>query len=227
MLNTNNLTQKSMEAISTAQSIAVSYQNMNIEQQHILLALLQAEDGLIPQLIKKMGADASQLTRLTEQSAAGIPKVTGSGRDPEKVYVSPDVDKAFTAAEEKAKQMKDEYISVEHLFIGLLEKPNSQLKDIFAKCGITEKAFLQALEQVRGSVRVTGQNPEETYDVLKKYGQDLTELARQNKLDPVIGRDTEIRNVIRILSRKTKNNPVLIGEPGVGKTLSPRDLHCV
>lgn len=218
MLNTNNLTQKSMEAISAAQSIAVSYQNMNIEQQHILLALLQAEDGLIPQLIKKMGADASQLTRLTEQSAAGIPKVTGSGRDPEKVYVSPDVDKAFTAAEEKAKQMKDEYISVEHLFIGLLEKPNSQLKDIFAKCGITEKAFLQALEQVRGSVRVTGQNPEETYDVLKKYGQDLTELARQNKLDPVIGRDTEIRNVIRILSRKTKNNPVLIGEPGVGKT---------
>lgn len=218
MLNTNNLTQKSMEAISTAQSIAVSYQNMNIEQQHILLALLQAEDGLIPQLIKKMGADASQLTRLTEQSAAGIPKVTGSGRDPEKVYVSPDVDKVFTAAEEKAKQMKDEYISVEHLFIGLLEKPNSQLKDIFAKCGITEKAFLQALEQVRGSVRVTGQNPEETYDVLKKYGQDLTELARQNKLDPVIGRDTEIRNVIRILSRKTKNNPVLIGEPGVGKT---------
>ena len=218
MLNTNNLTQKSMEAISTAQSIAVSYQNMNIEQQHVLLALLQAEDGLIPQLIKKMGADASQLTRLTEQSAAGIPKVTGSGRDPEKVYVSPDVDKAFTAAEEKAKQMKDEYISVEHLFIGLLEKPNSQLKDIFSKCGITEKAFLQALEQVRGSVRVTGQNPEETYDVLKKYGQDLTELARQNKLDPVIGRDTEIRNVIRILSRKTKNNPVLIGEPGVGKT---------
>ena len=218
MLNTNNLTQKSMEAISTAQSIAVSYQNMNIEQQHVLLALLQAEDGLIPQLIKKMGVDASQLTRLTEQSAAGIPKVTGSGRDPEKVYVSPDVDKAFTAAEEKAKQMKDEYISVEHLFIGLLEKPNSQLKDIFAKCGITEKAFLQALEQVRGSVRVTGQNPEETYDVLKKYGQDLTELARQNKLDPVIGRDTEIRNVIRILSRKTKNNPVLIGEPGVGKT---------
>ena len=218
MLNTNNLTQKSMEAISTAQSIAVSYQNMNIEQQHVLLALLQAEDGLIPQLIKKMGADASQLTRLTEQSATGIPKVTGSGRDPEKVYVSPDVDKAFTAAEEKAKQMKDEYISVEHLFIGLLEKPNSQLKDIFSKCGITEKAFLQALEQVRGSVRVTGQNPEETYDVLKKYGQDLTELARQNKLDPVIGRDTEIRNVIRILSRKTKNNPVLIGEPGVGKT---------
>ncbi len=218
MLNTNNLTQKSMEAISTAQSIAVSYQNMNIEQQHILLALLQAEDGLIPQLIKKMGADASQLTKLTEQSASGIPKVTGSGRDPEKVYVSPDVDKAFTAAEEKAKQMKDEYISVEHLFIGLLEKPNSQLKDIFSKCGVTEKAFLQALEQVRGSVRVTGQNPEETYDVLKKYGQDLTELARQNKLDPVIGRDTEIRNVIRILSRKTKNNPVLIGEPGVGKT---------
>ena len=218
MLNTNNLTQKSMEAISQAQSIAVSYQNMNIEQQHLLLALAQAEDGLIPQLIKKMGVDNAALISKAERSVSGLSKVTGSGREPDKVYVSQDVDKALTAAEEKAKQMKDEYISVEHLFIGLLEKPNSQLKEIFSSLGITEKAFLGALEQVRGSVRVTGQNPEETYDVLKKYGQDLTELARQNKLDPVIGRDSEIRNVIRILSRKTKNNPVLIGEPGVGKT---------
>ena len=218
MLNTNNLTQKSMEAISQAQSIAVSYQNMNIEQQHLLLALAQAEDGLIPQLMKKMGVDNDALISKTERSISGLSKVTGSGREPDKVYVSQDVDKALTAAEEKAKQMKDEYISVEHLFIGLLEKPNSQLKEIFSSLGITEKAFLGALEQVRGSVRVTGQNPEETYDVLKKYGQDLTELARQNKLDPVIGRDSEIRNVIRILSRKTKNNPVLIGEPGVGKT---------
>ena len=218
MLNTNNLTQKSMEAISQAQSIAVSYQNMNIEQQHLLLALAQAEDGLIPQLMKKMGVDNAALISQTERSISGLSKVTGSGREPDKVYVSQDVDKALTAAEEKAKQMKDEYISVEHLFIGLLEKPNSQLKEIFSSLGITEKAFLGALEQVRGSVRVTGQNPEETYDVLKKYGQDLTELARRNKLDPVIGRDSEIRNVIRILSRKTKNNPVLIGEPGVGKT---------
>ena len=218
MLNTNNLTQKSMEAISQAQSIAVSYQNMNIEQQHLLLALAQAEDGLIPQLMKKMGVDNDALISKTERSISGLSKVTGSGREPDKVYVSQDVDKALTAAEEKAKQMKDEYISVEHLFIGLLEKPNSQLKEIFSSLGITEKAFLGALEQVRGSVRVTGQNPEETYDVLKKYGQDLTELARQNKLDPVIGRDSEISNVIRILSRKTKNNPVLIGEPGVGKT---------
>lgn len=218
MLNTNNLTQKSMEAISQAQSIAVTYQNMNIEQQHLLLALAQAEDGLIPQLMKKMGVDNDSLISKTERSVSGLSKVTGSGREPDKVYVSQDVDKALTAAEEKAKQMRDEYISVEHLFIGLLEKPNSQLKDIFSSLGITEKAFLSALEQVRGSVRVTGQNPEETYDVLKKYGQDLTELARQNKLDPVIGRDSEIRNVIRILSRKTKNNPVLIGEPGVGKT---------
>jgi len=207
-----------MEAISQAQSIAVSYQNMNIEQQHLLLALAQAEDGLIPQLIKKMGVDNAALISKAERSVSGLSKVTGSGREPDKVYVSQDVDKALTAAEEKAKQMKDEYISVEHLFIGLLEKPNSQLKEIFSSLGITEKAFLGALEQVRGSVRVTGQNPEETYDVLKKYGQDLTELARQNKLDPVIGRDSEIRNVIRILSRKTKNNPVLIGEPGVGKT---------
>ena len=218
MLNTNNLTQKSLEAIQQAQSIAVSYQNMNIEQQHLLLALTEAEDGLIPQLLKKMGVDIDAFTSQTERSVAALPKVTGSGREPDKVYVSPDVDKAFTAAEEKAKQMKDEYISVEHLFIGLLEKPSSQLKEILSTFGITEKAFLQALEQVRGSVRVTGQNPEETYDVLKKYGQDLTELARHNKLDPVIGRDMEIRNVIRILSRKTKNNPVLIGEPGVGKT---------
>ena len=218
MLNTNNLTQKSMEAISQAQSIAVSYQNMNIEQQHLLLALAQAEDGLIPQLMKKMGVDNAALISQTERSISGLSKVTGSGREPDKVYVSQDVDKALTAAEEKAKQMKDEYISVEHLFIGLLEKPNSQLKEIFSSLGITEKDFLGALEQVRGSVRVTGQNPEETYDVLKKYGQDLTELARRNKLDPVIGRDSEIRNVIRILSRKTKNNPVLIGEPGVGKT---------
>ncbi len=218
MLNANNMTQKSIEAITAAQSLAISYQNMNVEQQHLLLALLAAEDGLIPQLIKKMGVDLSRLLKLAEQSAAGISKVTGSGRDPEKIYISPDMDKALNAAEEKAKQMKDDYVSVEHLFIGLLQKPSSELKKIFSETGVTEKDFMQALNTVRGDARVTGQNPEETYDVLKKYGQDLTELARHSKLDPVIGRDSEIRNVIRILSRKTKNNPVLIGEPGVGKT---------
>lgn len=218
MLNTNNLTEKSMEAISNAQSLAVSYQNMNIEQPHLLVALLQAEEGLIPQLIKKMGADEEGLLAKATALVNGISKVTGTGREPDKVYISADMDKALTEAENAAKQMKDEYISVEHLFLGLLRKPQKELKELFAAFGINEKAFLSALQQIRGSARVTGQNPEETYDVLKKYGQDLTELARQNKLDPVIGRDSEIRNAIRILSRKTKNNPVLIGEPGVGKT---------
>ncbi|MBE6880843.1 MAG: ATP-dependent chaperone ClpB [Ruminococcaceae bacterium] len=218
MLNTNNLTEKSMEVISSAQNLAVSYQNMNIEQPHLLLALLQAEEGLIPQLIKKMGIDADSLTKKTEQLVNGISKVTGTGREPDKVYISNDLDKAFTEAEEKAKQMRDEYISVEHLFLGLLAKPQKEIKELFNSFGINEKDFLSALQQIRGSARVTSQNPEDTYDVLKKYGQDLTELARHNKLDPVIGRDSEIRNTIRILSRKTKNNPVLIGEPGVGKT---------
>ena len=218
MLNSNNLTQKSMEAISNAQSVAVQYQNMNIEQQHLLYALLTAEEGLIPQLMKKIGVDNESLVSMTKKSIAGLSKVTGSGREPDKVYVSQDVDKALTEAENKAKQMKDEYISVEHLFLGIMAKANNEVAKILSNAGVNEKAFLQALQQVRGSVRVTGQNPEETYDVLKKYGQDLTELARQNKLDPVIGRDSEIRNVVRILSRKTKNNPVLIGEPGVGKT---------
>ncbi len=218
MLSMDRLTQKSIEAIGEAQSIAVTYQNMNIEQQHLLLALMKADEGLIPQLIMKMGADEKAVTSATEKSIAGLSKVTGSGREPDKVYISADTDKALTSAEEAAKQMKDEYISVEHLFLGLLRKPNSEISKIFSQYAITEKMFLQALESVRGSARVTGQNPEETYDVLKKYGQDLTELARQNKLDPVIGRDSEIRNAIRILSRKTKNNPVLIGEPGVGKT---------
>ena len=217
-MNADRFTQKSMEAISNAQSVAVQYQNMNIEQQHLLYALLTAEEGLIPQLMKKIGVDNESLVSMTEKSIAGLSKVTGSGREPDKVYVSQDVDKALTEAENKAKQMKDEYISVEHLFLGIMAKANNEVAKILSNAGVNEKAFLQALQQVRGSVRVTGQNPEETYDVLKKYGQDLTELARQNKLDPVIGRDSEIRNVVRILSRKTKNNPVLIGEPGVGKT---------
>ncbi len=218
MLSTNKLTQKSIEAVERAQNLAVEYQNMNIDQQHLLYALLDDDDGLIPQLMKKLEIAPERMKASAQQGVAALSKVTGSGREPDKVYISPELDKSLTAAEQKAAQMGDEYISVEHLFIGLLQKPNSAVSVLFKEYGVNENEFLKVLEQVRGNVRVTGQNPEETYDVLKKYGQELTELARQNKLDPVIGRDSEIRNVIRILSRKTKNNPVLIGEPGVGKT---------
>ena len=218
MLNTNKLTQKSLEVIQEAQNIAVSNSNQQIDQLHLLLALLSNEDGLIPGLIEKMGIDASAVREQTERCVNGLPKVTGSGRRPDEVYITQDTDKSLTAAEEAAKHMGDEYISVEHLFIGLIEKGREKTKDILDSFGVTKNKFLAALQTVRGNTRVTTDNPEGTYDALKKYGQDLVELARQNKLDPVIGRDSEIRNVIRILSRKSKNNPVLIGEPGVGKT---------
>ncbi|MGN0597626.1 MAG: ATP-dependent chaperone ClpB [Ruminiclostridium sp.] len=217
-MNTNKLTQKSLEAIQNAQSIAISNSNQQIEQEHLLTALLEQEEGLIPQLLSKMGVDANLVMQAAEQAINGIPKVTGSGRDPNQVYVSHDVDMALSDAEECAKRMKDEFVSVEHLFMGLLDKAAGKVKEIFRQYGIDKNKFMSVLQTVRGNTRVTSDNPEGTYDVLKKYGQDLVELARQNKLDPVIGRDSEIRNVIRILSRKSKNNPVLIGEPGVGKT---------
>ena len=217
-MNTNKLTQKSIEVIQNAQSIAVSNSNQQIDQLHILLALLSQQEGLIPQLLSKMGVDDNAVREETERCVDGLPKVTGSGRRPDEVYITPDTDKALTAAEEEAKRMGDEYISVEHLFIGLIEKCKDKTKDIITSFGITKDKFLAALKTVRGNTRVTSDSPESTYDALKKYGQDLVELARNNKLDPVIGRDSEIRNVIRILSRKSKNNPVLIGEPGVGKT---------
>ena len=217
-MNTQKLTQKSIEAIQSAQSLAVSRSNQQIDQLHLLLALLTQQDGLIPQLIQSMGIDERAMTEETERCVDALPKVTGSGRRADEVYVTVDVDKALTEAEEQAKHMGDEYVSVEHLFLGLIDKAREKAKDIFTSFGVTRDKFLAALKSVRGNARVTGDNPESTYDVLKKYGQDLTELARNNKLDPVIGRDSEIRNVIRILSRKSKNNPVLIGEPGVGKT---------
>ncbi|MGN0655410.1 MAG: ATP-dependent chaperone ClpB, partial [Ruminiclostridium sp.] len=217
-MKTNKLTQKSIEVIQNAQSIAVSNSNQQIDQLHILLALLSQQEGLIPQLLSKMGVDDNAVREETERCVDGLPKVTGSGRRPDEVYITPDTDKALTAAEEEAKRMGDEYISVEHLFIGLIEKCKDKTKDIITSFGITKDKFLAALKTVRGNTRVTSDSPESTYDALKKYGQDLVELARNNKLDPVIGRDSEIRNVIRILSRKSKNNPVLIGEPGVGKT---------
>ena len=217
-MNTQKLTQKSNEAIRTAQSIAISYSNQQIDQLHILLALLTQQDGLIPQLLKNMGIDEGAMTEQAEKAVNELPKVTGSGRRADEVYITQDTDKALNHAEESASRMGDEYISVEHLFLGLIEKAKDKTKVIFSAFNVTKDKFLSALQKVRGNTNVTSDNPENTYDVLKKYGQDLVELARNNKLDPVIGRDSEIRNVIRILSRKSKNNPVLIGEPGVGKT---------
>ncbi len=217
-MNAQKFTQKSMEAIAEAQSIAVAAQNMQIEQLHLFLALVKQENGLIGQLMERLQVDAPALRQELQRAIDAMPAVTGSGRRPDSVYVSRDVDAALTAAEQQAANMRDEYVSVEHIFLALLDKPDHQVQKILQQFGIRKDAFLQALQQVRGNTRVTSENPEETYDVLTKYGQDLVELARQNKLDPVIGRDSEIRNVIRILSRKSKNNPVLIGEPGVGKT---------
>ena len=217
-MNMNQLTQKSLAAIQGAQSLAQQYGQQQIEQQHLLLALVTDQEGFIPQLLTAMGMTVPSFLAAAQAEVNKLPKVSGGGREADKVYVAQDVDRALNAAEETAKSMKDEYISVEHLFLGLLDTANSALKELFRTYNVTKEKVMQALASVRGNQRVTSDNPEETYDALKKYGSDLVERARQNKLDPVIGRDDEIRNVIRILSRKSKNNPVLIGEPGVGKT---------
>jgi len=217
-VNAEKFTQKSIEAISEAQKIAISNQNMQIDQQHLLYALLNQEGGLVSQLMKKMRIDTARMKTACDRELQRIPKVSGPGREADRVYISQSVDNALMEAEQQAAHMKDEFISVEHIMLGLIEKPNGAVKAIFAEAGLSKDNFLSNLQKVRGNTRVTNENPEDTYDVLKKYGQDLTELAKNQKLDPVIGRDSEIRDVIRILSRKTKNNPVLIGEPGVGKT---------
>lgn len=217
-MNVNKLTEKSIDAIQSAQDVSVSYQNNNVEQMHLLYALLNDEGGLIPQVFTKMGIDANGLKTAALKFIEGMPRVTGSGREAGTVYISHELDSALAEAERIAERMKDDYVSVEHLLLALTEKPDSDVQGIFKSFGVDKKKLLTVLQEVRGNQRVTSKNPEETYDVLKKYGQDLVELARQNKLDPVIGRDSEIRSVIRILSRKTKNNPCLIGEPGVGKT---------
>ena len=217
-MNMNQFTQKTLEALQSAQRLAVEYSNNAVEQEHLLAALAQQQDGLIPQLLTKLGTDPNAFAQVALQKVEALPRVTGSGRDPDKVYISGDLDRALNAAEQQAKQMQDEYISVEHVFLGILQRPGKAAAELFKAFGITTERFMQQLSQVRGNQRVTTDNPESTYDALKKYGQDLVEMARANKLDPVIGRDTEIRNVIRILSRKRKNNPVLIGEAGVGKT---------
>lgn len=216
-MNANKLTQKSLEAIKSAQEVASQHQNQQVEQEHLLYALATQEDGLIGSLLSKMGVDEMGLQRALEEQISRLPQVLGSSAI-DKIYIAQDVDKALNEAEKEAGRMRDEYISVEHLMIGLLHSATPRLKQILIQFKIEEDAFLKVLKETRGNARVTSENPEDTYDVLKKYGQDLVALARQQKLDPVIGRDSEIRSVIRILSRKTKNNPCLIGEPGVGKT---------
>ncbi len=217
-MNTQKLTQKSLEAIQAANGLAVENQNQQIEQVHLLSALLEQEGGLIPQLFEKMGVSVDNVQIQLKNAIDNLPAVTGSGRKADEVYVSQDVDRALREAEKEASRMKDDFVSVEHLVLGLFDAMGKELQNVLKPFSVTKDAFLAALMKVRGNQRVTDQNPEETYDVLAKYGQDLVERARAGKLDPVIGRDNEIRNVIRILSRKTKNNPVLIGEPGVGKT---------
>ncbi|OUP04529.1 ATP-dependent chaperone ClpB [Anaerofilum sp. An201] len=217
-MNMQKLTQKSREALQSAQSLAIEYQNQQLDCEHLLAALAGQEDGLIGQLLKKMGVDAAAMADAARTKVGQLPRVSGSGRDPDKVYITGALDAALTQAEQEAAAMKDEYVSVEHLFLGLLEKGNSACAEIFRSFGLNKGDFLKALSGVRGNQQVTSDNPEATYDVLNKYGTELVQKAREQKMDPVIGRDVEIRNVIRILSRKTKNNPVLIGEPGVGKT---------
>lgn len=217
-MNAQKFTQKSLEAIQEAQNLAIENNNMQIEEEHLVAALLQQRDGLIPQLLKKMNVDCDAVQQAVKEKISRIPGVTGPGREAGKIYVSTDVDAVLTAAEKEADRMKDEYVSVEHILLAILNRPNNAVKDVFQRFGVEKNAFLAALSSVRGNTRVTSDTPEETYDALSKYGQDLVELAKNHKLDPVIGRDDEIRNVVRILSRKTKNNPVLIGEPGVGKT---------
>ncbi len=217
-MNPQKYTQKSLEAIQEAQNIAVRNQNQSVDEEHLLDALLTQENGLIPQLLLKMGIEPKLALNAVEGAINSIPKVTVSGRQAGTVYISNDLDKALAEAEVQADRMKDSFVSVEHIILGIFENPNSNVKNIFKSLGIEKSKFLKALQEVRGNTHVENQNPEDTYDVLTKYGQDLVELAKQSKLDPVIGRDDEIRNVIRILSRKSKNNPVLIGEPGVGKT---------
>ena len=215
-MNFQKMTQKSIDAVRAAQDFAVTNGNQELKEEHLLYALLTQEEGLIPSLLEKMNKDAKLLKERAEAQVSAFPKVMGLGSD--KVFLSGELDRAVRCAESEAEKMKDAYVSVEHLFLGLLKEPSVMLKKLFQEQGITQTAFLSALKEVRGGRSVNSENPEATYDVLKKYGQDLTALARAQKLDPVIGRDEEIRNVVRILSRKSKNNPCLIGEPGVGKT---------
>ncbi len=216
-MNAQKFTKKALEAVNAAQSIAIENQNMQIMPEHLLYALVDQEGGLIPQLLKKMGKDTDNLLALLDSAIGKIPAVSGSGREPDKIYISPVTDKIFNEAERLANSMRDEYVSVEHVMLAIFDYATDEIKNIFRSLGITKDSFLTELKKVKTD-RVTSDEPENTYDALSKYGFDLVQRAKDQKLDPVIGRDNEIRNVIRILSRKSKNNPVLIGEPGVGKT---------
>ena len=217
-MNIEKFTQKSIEAIKSAQSMAGENGNNSIGEEHLLAALLSQADGLVGEIIKSIGASPETLLSKTEEEISKMPKISGSGYDPNNIYISQELNKALTAAEKQANKMQDDYVSVEHILLGLIENPNDTVGRLFREQNITEPRVLEALKSIRGNQKVKSDNPEDTYDVLKKYGTDLVRRAREHKLDPVIGRDEEIRNVIRILSRKTKNNPCLIGEPGVGKT---------
>ena len=212
-MNVQKFTQKSLQAVNDLEKIAYEYGNQEVVQEHLLYSLLNQEDSLILKLIEKMEINKDEFKSSLVQALEKRPKVSGG-----QVYIGQDLNRVLVSAEDEAKAMGDEYVSVEHLFLALLKYPSRSMKELFGQYGITRERFLQALSTVRGNQRVTTDNPEATYDTLAKYGQELVEKARNQKMDPVIGRDNEIRNVIRILSRKTKNNPVLIGEPGVGKT---------
>jgi ATP-dependent Clp protease ATP-binding subunit ClpB len=212
-MNIQKFTQKSIEAVNNCEKIAMEYGNQELEQEHLLYALLTLDDSLILKLIEKMEINKDYFLDRVKQGLEKRVKVQGGQQ-----YIGQYLNKVLITSEDEAKRMGDEYVSVEHIFLSMLQNPNKEVKEIFREYGITRERFLKALSEVRGNQRVTSDNPEATYDTLEKYGQDLVEKARNQKLDPVIGRDNEIRNIIRILSRKTKNNPVLIGEPGVGKT---------
>ena len=212
-MNINKFTQNSLQAVQNCEKIAMDYGNQELAQEHLLYALLTQDDSLIAKLMEKMGLDKNMVINRVEESLRKLPKVQGGQQ-----YVGQALNNVLVHAEDEARQMGDEYVSVEHLFLAMIKYAGKEMKSILRELGISRDGFLQALSSVRGNQRVTSDNPEATYDTLNKYGSDLVERAREQKLDPVIGRDSEIRNVIRILSRKTKNNPVLIGEPGVGKT---------
>ncbi|NLD88615.1 MAG: type VI secretion system ATPase TssH, partial [Clostridiales bacterium] len=218
-MNIKKFTQNSIQAVQGCEKLAYEYGNQQIEQEHLLYALLTQSDSLILKLLEKMNIQKEYFINRVEEAIRKRPKVQGG-----QVYIGQDLNKVLINAEDEANQMGDEYVSVEHLFLALIRYATGELKALFRETGITRESFLQVLASVRGSQRVASDNPESTYDALNKYGQDLVERAREQKLDPVIGRDAEIRNVIRILSRKTKNNPVLIGEPGVGKTAAVEGL---